>query len=213
MTLRNRDARDHEEGAFERVTIFSERYRLHDQQNERVVHIFYLHERPAITLKCTRSYFDRRVNLTFTRKDANLYDILRSWVQNDPTNNTRQILREGRKRRLQRSEKEAADSSSKKRARESVHDEVPSNVVPRGIKTKSEDPSSYLNTLNSVNAKNLLESHLTYMRAVRKWISTRRQRRMKRSAETLKAPQPSSNEGEAVISPATKKRRISPVDK
>ena len=118
------------------------------------------------------SYFGRQVNLDFHGKDANVYSLLRSWVQNDPecdVSNTQDVVRSLLPPPL--------DDAKQLKTRPPVGHEPMPEV-------------NYLNSLQSVNSKSLLESHLVYMKAVRKWMSTRRQRRRSRYTKRLQALSP-----------------------
>ena len=118
------------------------------------------------------SYFGRQVNLDFHEKDANVYQMLRSWVQNDPqcdTSNTQDFVR-----------------SLLPAPLDNVKQLDPR--PPAGHKPMPE--VNYLNSLQSVSSQSLLESHLVYMKAVRKWMSTRRHRRRSRYTKRLQALSP-----------------------
>ena len=118
------------------------------------------------------SYFGRQVNLDFHEKDSNVYQLLRSWVQNDPqcdTSNTQDIVR-----------------SLLPAPLDNVKQLDPR--PPAGHKPMPE--VNYLNSLQSVSSQSLLESHLVYMKAVRKWMSTRRHRRRSRYTKRLQALSP-----------------------
>ena len=118
------------------------------------------------------SYFGRQVNLDFHSKDANVYQLLRSWVQNDPecdVSGCQDVLRS-----LLPPPQDAVD-------------ELPCR--PPSVQEQNQDVN-YINSLESVNTQSLLESHLVYMKAVRKWMSTRRNRRRLRYTKRLQALSP-----------------------
>jgi hypothetical protein len=115
------------------------------------------------------SYFGRQVNLDFHDKDANVYQLLRSWVQNDPecdVSGPHDVLR-----------------SLLPAPRNDVAELPPRPPVGH----KPMQDVNYINSLQSVNSQSLLESHLVYMKAVRKWMSTRRHRRRSKYTKRLQA--------------------------
>jgi len=146
----------------------------------------------------TFRYFDRRLDLHHHPKDINLYELLRLWVENDPKGAAVNAARKRRKRSTssQEDEEEGEDPHVTTR-RTSLPLPAPSSPSTDSTRLKKipdakrvSNATDYINSLDTVSAKDLLNAHKIYFKGVKKYTSVTRRRRQNRYAARLRAIHP-----------------------